>query len=127
MPRVWIAILLALCGSTGASPRDEHPPVRTNAITHTDWVAQVLRSIEAVQPGMTRSDLLKVFQTEGGLSTRTWRKYVHRRCTYVKVDVTFEAVGTPSGTPKGDLGSRESPTDVIKSISKPYLEWSILD
>jgi len=35
----------------------------------TEWVANSLREMETIKVGMTRADLLKVFTTEGGLST----------------------------------------------------------
>ena len=35
---------------------------------HREWVAQALQKMQAIQPGMTRKDLLVVFTTEGGLA-----------------------------------------------------------
>ena len=70
---------------------------------------------------MTREDLLKVFTTEGGFSNRLWRKYVLKDCPYSKVDVEFDVVGDAK-----DL-SIEANEDRIKSISKPFLEYSIMD
>ena len=87
---------------------------------HTEWIAKSLKEIESVRVGMTRVDLLKVFNEEGGLSTRTQRRYVYRDCPYIKVDVEFEPVG------ELDQAS-ESPNDRIIKISKPFLEWSIID
>jgi hypothetical protein len=85
------------------------------------WVTASLREMQTIKPGMTRADLLKVFKEEGGLSTRTARRYVYRDCPYFKVDVKFDPVGTPSG--KLD----ETPQDRITHISQPLLEWSIMD
>src|SRR5882724_5816733 len=59
---------------------------------HTEWIAKSLKEIESVKVGMTRVDLLRVFKEEGGISTRTWRRYVYRDCPYIKVDVEFEPV-----------------------------------
>lgn len=70
---------------------------------------------------MTRRDLLKLFTVEGGQSNRTSRTYVFRECPYIKVDVGFEAVGSPQGKLKVSM------EDKIIRISKPYLEQSILD
>jgi hypothetical protein len=88
---------------------------------HTEWIAKSLKEIESVKVGMTRVDLLKVFKEEGGISTRTWRRYAYRDCPYIKVDVEFE----PIGEPEDKLS--ESPKDKIIKISKPFLEWSIID
>jgi hypothetical protein len=90
-------------------------------LSHTEWLAKAQREMATIKPGMTRADLLKVFQEEGGLSTRTQRRYVYRGSLYIKVDVTFEAVGVP-----GDKLA-EAPKDKITKISKPFLEWSIID
>src|SRR5215469_1872651 len=83
---------------------------------HTKWIASALRSIEAIKVGMTRSELLKVFTTEGGLefrnATTSRRTYVYRLCPYIKVDVTL-AISDPN---------QDLPTDKINQISRPYLE-----
>jgi hypothetical protein len=84
------------------------------------WIRENLPELESVRVGMTRGELLKVFMQEGGISTRTWRHYVYRKCVYVKVDVEFAAVGnTDSG--------EEGPDDKITKISKPYLQFMIGD
>jgi hypothetical protein len=66
---------------------------------------------------MLRSDLIKVFTTEGGLSTTTQRTYVYRQCPYIKVDVKFAASSR----------DEEVPTDKIVEISRPYLAFSVGD
>jgi hypothetical protein len=43
---------------------------------------------------MTREDLLRVFITEGGLSTRTQQTYVLKVCPYIHVDVEFSPTKT---------------------------------
>jgi hypothetical protein len=94
---------------------------------HTAWVSDIIMHIQAVKPGMTRADLLKVFTTEGGLSTGLWQRYVYRGCPYVKVDVEFDAVGRPPRDANGRVTLVKSDADIIKTISKPFLEWSIMD
>jgi hypothetical protein len=87
----------------------------------TKWIGKVLRQISAIVPGMRRSDLLKLFRTEGGLSTRTQRTYVQIECPYIKINVRFKAATTESP------GVDENPDDIIESISQPYLAWSVAD
>lgn len=53
----------------------------------TKWIAKVLRQIGKIKPGMRRRDLLGIFTTEGGLSNRFQRTYVHVECPYIKVNV----------------------------------------
>ena len=93
----------------------------------TKWIAKSLKEIEKVKVGMSRADLLKVFTTEGGLSTGLNRTYVYRECPYIKVDVEFEPVGRPAGDAEGRVTLIEADADVIKKISKPYLEWNVLN
>jgi len=92
---------------------------RTNS-DYTKWVGSVLQQIDSLKTGMTRNDLLKVFTTEGGISTRLQRTYVYRECPYIKVDVRFQPVSQPSAY-------KEFPDDKIVSISKPYLDYSVAD
>jgi|SRR5579859_222275 len=87
----------------------------------TKWIAKVLRQIKKIEPGMKRQDLLKVFTTEGGLSTRFQRTYVYSECPYIKVNVRFKAVSNAGN------GMEEELDDIIESISQPYLAWSVMD
>ena len=87
----------------------------------TKWIAKVLRQIEKIKPGMKRQDLLTVFTIEGGISTRFQRTYVYSECPYIKVNVRFKAATNASN------GTEEDADDIIESISRPYLEWSVMD
>ena len=81
------------------------------------WIEGVMLSSMTVKVGMTRSELLNVFTTEGGISTASQRIYVHRECPYIKVDVKFAAASP----------MQELPTDKIVEISRPYLDGSVTD
>ena len=95
--------------------------------SHVEWVADTLKSMNTVKPGMTRNDLLKVFTTEGGLSTALQRTFVSRECPYFKVDVEFEAVGRPNRDRDGRVTLKEDSHDIIVKISKPYLAFIVTD
>jgi hypothetical protein len=84
---------------------------------HTAWIAGALDSMQTIKVGMSRSDLVKLFTTEGGLSTISRRTYVYRQCLYIKVDVKFAASSCDG----------ELPTDKIVEVSRPYLAWSVMD
>jgi hypothetical protein len=88
---------------------------------HTEWIASALRSIQTIKVGMTRSDLMKVFTTEGGLefkkATTSQITYVYRKCPYIKVDVKL-AISSPN---------EDLPTDKITEMSRPYLQWTVGD
>jgi hypothetical protein len=93
----------------------------------TEWIANSLKEMQKIKVGMTRADLLKVFTVEGGWSTGLDRTYVYRGCEYIKVDVEFQPVGRPAKDGEGRVTLVESDGDVIKKISKPYLDWSVMD
>ncbi len=107
---ICIATLASSAGTNNAVPFqiDEE---------HTKWIDNALRSIQGIKVGETRVELLKVFTTEGGLSTTSRRTYVYRHCPRIKVDVRFAASSR----------DQELPTDKIIEISRPYLEWSVMD
>jgi hypothetical protein len=94
---------------------------------HMAWVAAALKRMQTIKPGMTRTDLLKVFTTEGGLSTGLRRTFVSRDCPYFKVDVEFEAVGRPSRDADGRVTLVERGEDKITKVSRPYLQLGIAD
>ncbi|MBN2455856.1 MAG: hypothetical protein JXB29_04865 [Sedimentisphaerales bacterium] len=92
--------------------------IKPSVVNHTEWVSECLRRSQSIKPGATRADLLELFTTEGGVCTRTNRRYVYKECPYIKVDVQFKPI---------DDGKKFRPEDIITEISPPFLEWSILD
>jgi hypothetical protein len=109
------SVLLAAGGGRQTTPREDH----------IAWVAEALKRIQTITPGMTRKELLLVMTTEGGLSTRLRRTFVSRDCPYFKVDVEFEAVGPPSRDSSGRVTLLEGDQDRIVKISRPYLQFSV--
>ncbi|HEV2697077.1 MAG TPA: hypothetical protein VGU90_03725 [Terriglobales bacterium] len=105
-----MSLLLLTTGNGQQSASDEE---------HRLWIGEVMQRISTIQPGMTRGDLGSVFVEEGGISTRTQRKYVYKSCPYIKVDITFAPADKDQWT--------ERPEDKIISISRPYLEGVIVD
>jgi hypothetical protein len=124
-----LAVLSGAAACCAISVRATHQAIRMQAYNkdHTAWVAESLKRMHTIKPGMTRTDLLKVFTTEGGLSTGLQRTFVSQDCPYFKVDVEFEAVGRPSRDANGRVTLAEGSRDIIVKISKPYLEFSALD
>jgi hypothetical protein len=123
-----IRLLAAVCASAGAAAQAApQKPRESSACDHTAWVSAALQRMETIRPGMTRQDLLRVFTTEGGISTALWRIYVSRDCPYFTAEVTFRraAPREADAAPTGFL--QELDTDVIVTISRPYLQFSIMD
>jgi hypothetical protein len=110
-------MFFVLCGATPGQELNQKPQINASL---TREVEAVIKMAVALQPGMTRADVLKNFQTEGGISARQWNHYVYKRCPYIKIDVTF--VVAP-----GEGPLNESATDKIATVSKPYLEFSVMD
>ena len=94
---------------------------------HLAWVVEVLNRMETIKPGMTRKALLTVFTTEGGLYTALRRTFVSRDCPYFKVTVEFQPVGHPERDVNGRVTSVEGDSDIIKTISAPYLQHTVAD
>jgi hypothetical protein len=123
MRKISPLFLLLLATAIAPAQKSIEPTQPSSAIDweHTKWIDSVMRSILTIKPGATRKDLLKVFKEEGGLSTRTQRTYVYKRCPYIKVDVRFAPVGAE------DNGLTEMPEDKVITISRPYLGYSVAD
>jgi hypothetical protein len=113
----------AWCG-VAASQSPAKPLVADPALTRS--MDQVLKDVSSIQSGMTRTELLRIFTTEGGLSTRDEQRYVYRRCPYIKVMVTFRRPADADDD-WGGAPEEERAGDVILSISKPFLEYSITE
>lgn len=102
---------------TGLGKLVARGPKVDEMLTHK--LAYILSDCGQTKPGTTREELLRQFTTEGGLSTISKRTYVHRRCPYIKIDVEF-TLSTPDQ-------QDERPTDTVREVSRPYLQWSIND
>jgi hypothetical protein len=129
MVRQLVVLALLSNAAIGSSILVQTVPQTTtfHTLDHVAWVAESLKRMQTIKPGMTRGDLLKVFSTEGGLSTGLQRTFVSQDCPYFKVDVEFEAVGRPSRDANGRATLIEGDQDIIVKISRPYLQFGTLD
>jgi hypothetical protein len=115
--------LLPQWAKSQAEHDDESVPTSVELTRErTKWIAKALRQIGKIKPGMRRKDLLKTFMTEGGLSFPAQQTYVYIECPYIKVDVHFKTVGGADHP-----GINDHPNDIIESVSRPYLAWSVMD
>ena len=108
------------------SPANTYAQTSASDPAHLESVRHTLERMQTVKPGMTRGDLLAVFTTEGGISTRRQRTYVSRDCPYFKVDVGFEPVDRAHSSEQSLLFA-ENNRDTITKLSKPYLAFFIAD
>jgi len=90
-----VSLLLAVFVWTGVSVGQSpaKPLVADPALARS--IDQVLKDVSSVQSGMTRAELLRVFTTEGGLSTRDEQRYVYRRCPLVGSTFAGSSKPTP--------------------------------
>ena len=121
-----ILLFVTLCGSGLARSRAFSPQASCSE-KRDEWVRDTLAKMESIRPGVTREELMRVFRTEGGLSTGLHRTFVSRECPYFKVDVEFRAVGRPDRDSDGRVTLEEDARDIIVKISRPYLQFSIVD
>lgn len=121
-----VSLLLAAFVWTGVAVGQS--PAKLPAVDPglTRSMDQVLKDVSSIQVGMTRAELLHVFTTEGGLSTRDAQQYVYRRCPYIKVIVRFRrpADADPDWS---DAPDEDWTGDIIESVSKPFLEYPVTD
>ena len=98
---------------------------RAQTSEYAQWVAKALAQMQALHPGMKRADLDQLFTMEGGI--RGGLTYVYRECPLIKVDFEFKRAPETKYDPEGRVISGLSPDDEIISISKPYLQYAIMD
>jgi hypothetical protein len=127
--RFLVLILLSVVTmSVSSAFRRAHPVTQAPCtLDHEAWVTRALEKMETIKPGMTRGELLAVFQPQGGLSPALHRTFISRDCIYFKVDVDFDAVGRPSRDENGRMTSVEDNRDIIVQISRPYIQFAITD
>src|ERR1700722_4644817 len=94
--RSFCLALVPACASALLGQQGHPVPVVTSTLEErsaaissplTKTIVEVMETIDAIKPGMTRADLLTVFTVEGGISTRARRTYVYKLCPYIKVEV----------------------------------------
>jgi hypothetical protein len=110
---------ISVSGSGRVVPSAKQEPCSRD---HHAWVTHALEKMETIRTGMTREDLLKIFTTEGGLSTGLNRRFVSRDCPYFKVDVEFRAVGRSDKDSDGRVTLVEDSRDIIVEISQPICD-----
>ncbi len=125
------ALSVALPACSSAPPAAASSTTTGNGADNnfTKQLSAIMLECQSITPGMTRAQLLKVFMPQGGISTPSQQTFVSRECAYIKVDVTFR-LSDPNQRAAEDpvkQATDERPTDIITSISKPYLEWLVTD
>jgi len=135
---LFIAISLAAAplGPSAINPSSQQrvTVISQEEAKHLDWLVARIGEALSIKAGMSRADLLKVFQVEGGLQRIPPERYCLQSCVYIKVRVRFRVAKTVSPQPHVEPGKqyerlRSIPhTDwIIETISEPYLGYFIAD
>jgi hypothetical protein len=84
---------------------------------HKLWLTQRYAEAISIEPGMSRADLLRVFDEDGGLQRIPATRYLLKSCRMIKIEVEFET--------EYDQGDKEKPDEELKitKVSQPYLEY----
>lgn len=123
-----ICSLLTISGLTGS--------VHQRDPKSDQWLHQRYIEATSIKEGMTRADLLKVFEMDGGIQLMLPTRYVLKNSNLIKVDVEFDVPAVNKIIPEElRFGRRDSDGYQfvsndrlkIKRISKPYVEPAFMD
>ena len=111
---IFIAGLLIVLG-VRTYPQDQNNVDKA----HQQWLEERYKEATSIKPGMTRSDLLKLFWRDGGFQSATEQRFVLKSCHLIKIEVRFD---------KYDFANKQ-PDDSIRivEVSRPYLQPMALD
>lgn len=88
---------------------------------YRQWLEERYQEATSVRAGMSRAELIKVFEEDGGLQRIPAGRYVLRSCHMIKVEAEFDV---EYGR---DYKERPDKELKIKEISKPFLEYEHTD
>lgn len=124
MRRITVTIMVALAMSTGlclcvAGTETD----RNQQADRVAWVAKCLAEFMEIKPGMTRAEIEKRMQKDGGIQSYVTVRYLHPECSYFKLDVEFSVKRNP------DDQNRLVPSadDKAVKVSRPYIENPYID
>ena len=98
-----------------------YPQTQTaNDQAHQQWLEERYREAISIKPGMSRADLLKLFDEDGGVQMIAATRYVLKSCRLIQIEVKFNAYGADfRAIPARDLK--------ITDVSRPFLQPMALD
>ena len=90
---------------------------------HFKWLGERLQEANSIKVGMSRADLLKVFEITGGITFfPSEERFQLRSCPLIKVEVQYQHLKGTSHTNLPPDTDRK-----ISVISRPFLDWSYQD
>jgi hypothetical protein len=88
---------------------------------YRQWLYDRYAEAASIKPGMSRADLLRVFEEDGGFQRIPAARYTLKSCNMIKIDVDFDT--------KYGQRYKEKPDAELKitKVSKPDLEPRSMD
>ena len=117
--KIGIRLVVGLLVISGALT---YLPAQTaNDQAHQQWLEERYKEATSIKAGMTRADLLRVFEEDGGLQTIPAGRYVLKSCRLIQIEVKFDG--------KYGVDYKPMPDEKLKivEVSKPYLERMAVD
>ena len=117
--KIGILLIAGLFVVAGART---YPLAQTaNDQAHQQWLEERYKEATSIKPGMTRADLLKLFEQDGGVQTIPAGRYVLKSCHLIQIGVKFDTAYGVNSKPTPDENLK------IVEVSKPYLERMAVD
>jgi len=111
---VGLFLLISMQGQQSSAPAPS--PCSADSEHQACTLAfQAYDAARHLQAGMTRADVEKAFEGDGGMQFGQTHRYTFKKCSGFKIDVEFKRL---DGQPIREWAS----TDVIVSVSKVYVE-----
>ncbi|MGH9774803.1 MAG: hypothetical protein ACRD50_07630 [Candidatus Acidiferrales bacterium] len=113
------AMILAAACILGSSLGTISPQSTAGDSSPCAVVQQALNDAQQIKIGITRKQVEKYFQRDGGLQVPGNTRYVYPKCDYIKLEVEFTATGS--------VGHLFSPDDVVTKVSNLTIGYPIRD
>ncbi len=84
----------------------------------TQWLEQRIREAKTIKPGMTRAELLKICDVEGGLQPMLANRYVLKSCPLIKLEVDFDAKAADK---------KKDSEITVATVSRVYTDFVVVD
>ena len=89
----------------------------------TPFLQQCLYDFSKIKVGMTRVEIEKMFPYPGGINGVSPTRFIHPRCDFFVIEVTFDF--------KRDLANQgraiEGKDDKVTAVSRPFIEYPASD
>lgn len=119
VPAIRLILAGILCFLLGVSlTRTSEDEKRHDRV---QWLAQSMEEAQTIKVGMSKAELMKIFEPDGGLQPGGWSgRFSLRSCPFIMINVQFRPPDSSNPAPPDDKM-------LIAKVSEPYLEPPALD